>query len=353
MADEGQRTEKPTKRRLDKAREEGRFPVSKELVSAVQFACFVWLLAASSLLGIQHIGAFTRTILAEAFRVELNVQTVTRLYRQSLFSVLIPILTTSAGLAAVLLVAQLSTTQLSISLQKLSPDLSRLNPLQKIKDLPKQGMTGLLHAAVLLPIFGFAAYRIAADNIDRYLALPSMPIIVAIRIVGESYESLLWKATSILVLIGVIDYIRQTNRHSKSLRMTKQEVKQESKESEGNPETKMRIRRIQRDLARRNMMKEVPKATAVIVNPTHYSVAIRYDMESMAAPRVVAKGKNYLAHRIRQIALENQVPIIENQPLAQALYKSADVGQEIPPQLYKAVAEILAYLFKLMHQGRR
>jgi flagellar biosynthetic protein FlhB len=101
------------------------------------------------------------------------------------------------------------------------------------------------------------------------------------------------------------------------------------------------------------MMKEVPKATAVIVNPTHYSVAIRYEMESMAAPRVLAKGKNYLARRIRELALHHEIPIIENQPLAQALYKSADVGQEIPPHLYRAVAEVLAYIFKLMHPRRK
>jgi flagellar biosynthetic protein FlhB len=130
-------------------------------------------------------------------------------------------------------------------------------------------------------------------------------------------------------------------------------VREELKETEGDPQIKGRVRRIQRDLAHRNMMKEVPNATAVIVNPTHYSVAIRYDMETMAAPRVLAKGKNYLALRIRQIATDHQVPIIENQPLAQALYKSADVGQEIPPDLYRAVAEVLAYIFKLMNPRRK
>jgi flagellar biosynthetic protein FlhB len=110
----------------------------------------------------------------------------------------------------------------------------------------------------------------------------------------------------------------------------------------------MRIRRLQRDLARRNMMKEIPKATAVIVNPTHYAVAIRYSLESSAAPKVVAKGRNYLAARIRAKAIENQVPIVENPPLAQALYKSVEVGQEIPAHLYRAVAEILAYIYRLM-----
>jgi flagellar biosynthetic protein FlhB len=121
------------------------------------------------------------------------------------------------------------------------------------------------------------------------------------------------------------------------------------KDIEGNPQMKARIRRLQRERVRRQMMRDVPKATAVVVNPTHFAVAIRYQMESMAAPVVVAKGKNYLALRIRQKAVEHQVPVVENPPLAQALYKSVDVGQEIPPHLYRAVAEILAYIFKLMN----
>ena len=135
--------------------------------------------------------------------------------------------------------------------------------------------------------------------------------------------------------------------------MSKQEVREESKEQQGDPQVKMRIRRLQRDLARRRMMKEVPAATAVIVNPTHYAVAIRYSIESAAAPKVVAKGKNYVARRIRKLAVEHQVPIVENPPLAQALYKSVDVGQEIPEQFYSAVAEILAYVYELSGKLRK
>jgi flagellar biosynthesis protein FlhB len=131
--------------------------------------------------------------------------------------------------------------------------------------------------------------------------------------------------------------------------MSRHDIREEFKETEGNPQMKMRIRRLLRDRIRRNMMKQVPTATAVIVNPTHYAVAIRYEMDWTSAPTVVAKGKNYLALRIRQRAVENQVPLIENPPLAQALYKSAEVGQEIPAHLYRAVAEILAYIYRLMH----
>jgi flagellar biosynthetic protein FlhB len=160
---------------------------------------------------------------------------------------------------------------------------------------------------------------------------------------------LFWKASGVFLIFGCVDLIRQISRYKQDLRMSKQDIKEEAKDIEGNPQMKARIRRLQRDRMRRNMMKDVPKATAVVVNPTHFAVAIRYQVESMAAPLVIAKGKNYLALRIRRKAIENQVPIIENPPLAQALYKSVEVGQEIPPHLYRAVAEILAYIYKLMH----
>jgi flagellar biosynthetic protein FlhB len=160
---------------------------------------------------------------------------------------------------------------------------------------------------------------------------------------------MLWLAAGLFLLVGFVDLIWQRSRYAKQLRMTKQEIREEVKEQEGSPQMKMRIRRLQRDLARRSMMKEISTATAVIVNPTHYAVAIRYSVESGSAPRVVAKGKNYLAGRIRKRALEHQIPIVENPPLARALYASVDVGQEIPSHLYRAVAEILAYIYKLMN----
>jgi flagellar biosynthetic protein FlhB len=154
----------------------------------------------------------------------------------------------------------------------------------------------------------------------------------------------------VLVLFGAIDLFRQKRKLDKQLRMTKQEVRDEMKENEGNPQIKSQIRRLRRQLLRGRMMSEVPKATVVLVNPTHYSVAIRYDPATMASPVVVAKGKNYLAKLIREKAVRHQVPIVENQPLARALYSSANVGQQIPIEFYRAVAEILAYLYRMMNR---
>jgi flagellar biosynthetic protein FlhB len=242
---------------------------------------------------------------------------------------------------------------LGISLQKLAPDPKRLNPLEKIKNIPQQNMASFFQALLFLPLLALAVYTIGRANLAAYAGLARVGVWPALTVISNSLKDLLWKAAFLFLAIGCLDFLRVYRRHNKSLRMTKQEIRDEHKETEGNPQIKNRIRRLQRDFARRNMMKEVAKATAVIVNPTHYSVAIRYEMESMAAPRVLAKGKNYLARRIRELALQHEVPIVENQPLAQALYKSADVGQEIPPHLYHAVAEVLAYILKLMHQRRK
>ena len=156
-----------------------------------------------------------------------------------------------------------------------------------------------------------------------------------------------------LLVFGAVDLLRTRLKYNRDLRMSKQEVKEESKENEGNPQIKAHIRRLRRSMVRKQMMANLTKATVVVTNPTHFAVAIQYDMESMASPLVVAKGKNYLALRIRQKAIENGIPIVENPPLARALYKSVDVGQEVPGNFYRAVAEVLAYIFKMTKQTRQ
>lgn len=353
MADHGQKTEKPTKRRLDKARREGQFPASREFLAALQFLTFVVLLAAGASSFLNRAREMARYFLGAAFHLQLTSHSLTGLYVRSVGNVFQPLLWMGTCLTGVALAAQLGSTRLGISFQKLAPDPKRLNPLEKIKKVPQQNVASFLQALLFLPLMGLAVYTIARSNLNAYAGLARVGIWPAIGLIGESLKNVLWKTAFLFLAIGCLDFLRVYRRHNKSLRMSKQEIREELKETDGNPQIKGRIRRIQRDLARRIMMKEVPKATAIIVNPTHYSVAILYQMESMAAPRVLAKGKNYLARRIRELAMQHEVPIIENQPLAQALYKSAEVGQEIPPHLYRAVAEVLAYIFKLMNPRKK
>jgi flagellar biosynthetic protein FlhB len=353
MADEGQRTEKPTKRRLDKARKEGQYPSSREFLAALQFLTFVALLSAGGASFLERAREMMRHFLANAGRLEPSRHNLPVLYRQSVGYLFQPLLWMGVCLWGVTLAGQLGTTQMGLAPHKLAPDVKRLNPLEKIRSLRSQNFALFLQALVFLPVLVGAVSMVAGQNMAAYAGLARQSVGPALMVVASSLKSFLWKAAFLFLLIGLIDFVRVQRRHSKSLRMTKQEVRDELKETEGDPQIKARVRRIQRDLARRNMIKEIPNATAVIVNPTHYSVAIRYELDSMAAPRVLAKGRNYLALRIRQIAIDHEVPIVENQPLAQALYKSAEVGQEIPPHLYRAVAEVLAYIFKLMNPRRK
>ena len=347
MADNGQKTEQPTAKRLDKARKEGQFPAARQFVSAMQFLAFVAVIEAWGGQWFAALRLLMRHALAAAFSAQPAPAAEISRY------LLVGALRLLAPAAGVLLVAtlgvQLAATQLGVSLKKLAPDLKRLNPWSRLRELPRQNLPALLRAVVMLPLFGMAVYGIIRDNLFAYMALPFQGVESGFRQVCGSLGTLLWKASAVFVVFGAMDLFRQRRRYRKDLRMSKQEIRDEVKETEGNPQMKARIRRIQRDRLRHKMMKEVPKATAVIVNPTHYAVALRYALDSMATPVVVAKGKNYLAQRIRQRAMEHQVPIVENPPLAQALYRSVDVGQEIPAHLYRAVAEILAYVYKLMN----
>ena len=349
MADKGQQTEKATPRRMQKARDEGNFPAARDFVSSLQFLLFVVLLGAWGPAWFAQSRINMRSLIERAFHEQLTVTAILSLFWWIAVHSLQPLSWLAFALIAVTVAVQLVSTGFGVSLAKLMPDFKRLDPAAKLTGLPRQNVPAFLQALIMLPLFSLAVFYIARDRLSEYFMLPMAALEASIRRVGESFHSLLYRGAAVFFLFGAITLFRQRMEYEKDLRMSKQDIKDESKESDGNPQTKQRIRRIQRDLRRRQMMREVPNATAVIVNPTHYAVAIKYSMESMSAPTVVAKGKNYLALRIRTLALNNQVPIIENPPLAQALYKSAEVGQEVPAHLYRAVAEILAYIYKLMN----
>jgi flagellar biosynthesis protein FlhB len=346
-----QRTEKPTPRRLEKAREEGNFLSSRELVGAAQFAVF---LGAMTAIGSGFLVLFRehfRATVSGAFRAAYGPAEVYVFYRDSLALFARLLAPLFLGLVLVPFLVHLGVTRMGFAPGRLKPDLKRLNPLAKLKDLPGQNLSSVAQALILLPLLLYAVYVVARPDWELFQQLPRMELQAALLVVASSVGTLLWKALGVFVFLGALDFVRQWRRHGRQLRMTKQEVREELKESEGNPLIKMQVRRLQRDMARRHMLKAVPQATAVITNPTHYAVAVRYEVETMAAPVVVAKGKNYLARRIREIAAAHNIAIVENPPLAQALYKSVDVGREIPVELYRAVAEVLAYIYRILHSG--
>src|ERR1700723_1833278 len=344
----GEKTEQATPRRLIKARKEGQFAASHDFISGLQFTVFVVLIAQTGPSLLATLKEVTRALFIEAFRGDLSPGTLIGILHEALFRGLSPLVYASGILMLTAVAFQLSSTGFSFSLSRMTPKASNFDAISKLKSLPQKGLVSALQAVTLVAVFGATIYWIVTKSGERLLMIPLSSFQVGLETLRSLCMDLLWKGAALFLLFGFVDFLPQKRRFSKQMRMSKQDIRDEAKEAEGNPQTKMRIRRLQRDVRRRRMMDEVRTATAVVVNPTHYAVAIRYHHDTMAAPLVVAKGKNYLALRIRARALEFGVPLIENPPLAQALYKSVEVGQHIPPHLYRAVAEILAYIYRLL-----
>ena len=251
----------------------------------------------------------------------------------------------------VTLAAQMAVTRFGLSTKKLAPDVSRLSPLARLRELPRQNIPALIQALVLLPLFSAAVYVICRDRFAEMVALPLERVETGARQVGASLSLLLWRGAGLFMLFGCIDLIRQRRRFSQDLRMSRQEVREEFKETEGNPQMKTRIRRLLRDRIRRNMMKQVPTATAVIVNPTlHCAVAIRYEMAVGLGPnrsgqRKELSGAAHPAARHRSPGSADRKSALG----AGALQISGNRTGN-PPHLYRAVAEILGwYIYRLMH----
>lgn len=349
MAD-SQKTEQPTQKRLKEAREQGRFPVSRELLAGVQFALFVWLLARNPAQWLETLESSMRELLSAAFTGPSTPGDFQALASTLAAPLVVPLFKAGLLLTVGSLVLHMASTQFGVAPTKLAPDLTRLNPISKITQLPKQNLSQLVQALIALPLFAYVIGQLVTKYSPEFHSLANTGIRAGAGRVGSALTDVLWDGAALLLALGLFDYYRQRSRWESELKMSRQDIQDEHKESEGNPQIKARIRRLMRERSRRRMMKDVETATAVIVNPTHFAVALRYEAGEMPAPRVVAKGKNYLAARIRERAIQHQVPIVENPPLARSLYDSAKVGQEIPAHLFRAVAEVLAYIYRIMNR---
>jgi flagellar biosynthetic protein FlhB len=228
------------------------------------------------------------------------------------------------------------------------PRLSRLNPINGFsRFFSMRGFVELLKNLVKVTAVGLLVYWTVKADFEQFLPLIDKEAGQIALFIGAITYKVALRASLLILLIGILDYIWVRYKYFKDLRMTKQEVKEEARQMEGPPEIRSKIRSIQLRTSMQRMMRAVPSAEVVITNPVHLAVALKYQPESMPAPVVVAKGARLIADKIKQIALENNIPIVENKPLAQALYKSVDLGQMISPEFYAAVAEILAYVFRL------
>jgi len=343
-----EKTELPSQRKLDKAREDGQVARSRELstfMGLVAGGAGLWMMGevlGQGMLRLLHNGLTLDRALA--FNIELMVPRLHDLFMDIL-------LTFVPFLVMLVLVALLSPLLMSgwlFSPKALQPKFGKLNPFSGIKRMfSAHSLIELLKALGKAILVGGIGAWVVWANRDEVMQLVSEPVV---RAIPHLNDMIWWSYAAIMagmVLIVVIDVPFQLYEHTKKLKMTKEEVRQEGKETEGNPQVKGRIRSMQREIARRRMMSEIPTADVVVTNPTHYSVALKYSEDKMRAPIVVAKGSHLLAAKIKEIAKEHNVPILEAPPLARALHKHSELGAPIPEALYTAVAEVLAYVYQL------
>jgi flagellar biosynthetic protein FlhB len=344
----GDRTEKATPRRRSEVRKKGQIARSSLLAPAVVFLGLFVVLGMFGPSAVRELSGMLKRGLSTLGTSEISEENLRAIFvsycRDVSWLVLL-----IAGAAFVLSVAaNAAQGGLVLSGHRLGLRFENLNPAAGMKRLLPGASTGELAKALLtigvLSYLCWSAYTEARSEMSRYILMS--PLESSSKISRVVYR-LAFKSGCVLVLIAFGDYVWSRRRFDQSIRMTKQEVKDEARSAEGNPEVRSKIRRRQREIALRSMLADVKKADVVITNPTHYAVALQYVPQKMPAPTVIAKGKGFVALKIREIAKANNVPIVENKPLAQTLFKALDVGQQIPVNLFKAIAEVLAYVYRL------
>ncbi|HET7108461.1 MAG TPA: EscU/YscU/HrcU family type III secretion system export apparatus switch protein [Candidatus Acidoferrum sp.] len=350
MADN--RTEKATPKRRTKAREHGQVLRSRDLVSAITLLGVVCAMAWSPGVWVNLWQRYFGNMLSAAGTSGWESGGTT------LFSATAGMVLLWAGplLAVAFVVAVASTLAQGVptfAVEALAPNFNKLNPVNNLQQLfSLAGVSRVLKSLLPTSIILYLAIGLIRSHAEAILHATRLHGEGLLALLGSLCVGLAYRSSMVFLAWSGLDYFLQWRTYEKSLRMTKQEVRDEGRENEGNPEIRGRIRKLRRELARKSLQKAMQRATAVIVNPTHYAVALEYRAATMAAPVVVAKGQNFLALRIKELARWNEIPIVENPPLAQALYKATEVGQAIPPKLYVAVAELLAFVYRAQMRMR-
>ncbi len=351
FADSDEKTEEPTQKRKQDARKKGQVFKSTELNSAVVLlAVFVCLKTFG--LGLYAKMVELMNLTFEVYMIKDDLFTISGIMALAtelavrFFSALLPIF---AFAILVGVIANLMQSGLIFTTESIKPKFSNINPINGLKQTFSLKNTAEFFTKTLLKVavVGFIAYSTIKDNYTAIINTLNLNASSIAQYIMGTIVDLGIKISMWLVVVAIIDVVVQIRKHRKDLRMTKQEIKEEFKQTEGNPQIKGKIKQKQRQMAVNRMMQQIPKADVVITNPTHFAVAIKYSPEENDAPIVIAKGQDYLAFRIKEIAKENKVEIVENKALARTLYAAVEIGDPIPEELYQAVAEILAYVYSI------
>ncbi|MCX7772502.1 MAG: flagellar biosynthesis protein FlhB [Clostridia bacterium] len=349
FADASDKTEKATPKKRQDLRKKGQVMQSKELPAS--------LILLILFLAVKIFGNFIYRECVSVFNMffsetsTFSLQEPSEIMRLVTFVVL-EIVKMSAPFFIIAMVIGTFGTYVQIgflfTFEPLKPKFSKLNPMKGLKNIFSSRslfeLAKSIAKVILVSWVAWASIQAEFTNMMKLMDLEIGPL--ALYLINTALDIAI-KICFSLLIIAAIDYFFQWRKHEKEIRMSKQEIKEEYKQMEGNPEIKQKIKQKQREISMRRMLKDVPKADVVITNPTHFAVAIKYDPQKAAAPYVLAKGVDFLAQRIKEVAKENNIQTVENRPLAQALYKTVDVGEAVPPELYKAVAEVLAFVYSL------
>ncbi len=351
MAEESkdQKTEEASAKRITDAEEKGNFALSKEMTSSVILMAAILSFFLVGQHGPLQMMSLWRAILSEMHTLNLSTEELFRvlvLVMKNTFLILSPILLSImfAGVISNLI----QTRGLKVSTHPLIPKFNKLNPLKGIgRIFSKNSLNELWKSIFKIVIVSVISYQTIKGHWNEIPPLMDFDVGQILVFMGKVSLEIMFKVLVVMIFLAAIDYAFQRFTYMENLRMTKHEVKEERKETDGNPQVKQRIRQVQMEMARRRMMSAVPEADVVVTNPTHIAVAIKYDVDKYAAPILVAKGAGAIAEKIRSLAEEYDIPLVEDKPLARVLHKTVEVGQLIPASLYKAVAEILAYVYRL------
>lgn len=348
------KTEAPTQRRREEAREQGQVARSPDLSAAVLLLAFILLLKA---FGGGLMDALRALVLhlfsGDSFR-DLGVASLGSGLVPPLLGVVAALAPLLAGATLVAIAVNLAQVGFHLTAARLKPNLGALDPIKGLGRLFKiEGLAHLVMNLLKLALCGALGWSVAVGRLDQVVASQDRDVLPAFALACTIVYKVALYIALLLLVLAVIDYGFQRWRHERQLRMSKREIKEELRRMEGDPKVKQRRRQIALQMAIRSLRKNVPTADVVVTNPTHFAVALKYDQATMSAPRVVAKGADLAARRIRELAVTHGVPVVERPPLARELYRLCKVGQEIPESLYSAVAEILAYVYEITGKLQR
>ena len=345
------KTEEPTPKKKKDARKQGNIAKSAEVNKAMTFIAILVVIYMMSGSIISELQGFIVNILSGDFSMTMNDNTIKILMFKVMMSFMKIVLPISLIIMVFGILGSLIQTGLFFSMESLKPKFSKLNPLTGLKNMfSMKAIVNLIKSMVVICIMIYLGYSFMSKNFEGIIKSGDIYLPYMFNIVLDLIKSILTSITLAVAVVAALDYGYEKFSHKKGLKMTKQEVKEEYKQMEGDPHIKGKIKQKQRQMANQRMMQAVPSSTVIVTNPTHISIAIRYEQGKDTTPIVVAKGVDEVAFRIREIAKSHDIPIIENVPLARLIYKEVDIDQEIPEEMYKAVAEVLVAVYKIKNK---